>query len=102
MAKPFQALRQLMQDNQMQQAAMARRLAISSGAFGNKINARQPFIMQEAYTVLKVFDLPPERLPEFFPPDGVGEGMGQSKKQKQEAEIASLAIELIRAVQKAE
>lgn len=77
----YLVLRALMKENDYSQAQLARKLGFSTpGALSFRMTARRSFSMDEAYTIMKLFNQPLKRLHEVFPPNGV-----RVEKQSKEA-----------------
>lgn len=73
MPKPFSNLRHAMDDNDIDQSYIARRILRNPRYVSERMCAYKPFTLNEAYTIMKILNIPHDQLHVYFPPNGQNE-----------------------------
>ena len=73
MARLYNKLRGALDEAEMDQRLLARRLKISENSLSRKMNAKARWTLDEAYETLRLLGRPASDLPVLFPPGGQNE-----------------------------
>ncbi len=71
MTKRYSELRGLMAANDYTQAHLVLVAGIAYGTLKERMTAKSPFRLNEAYMILKTFHIPASEIGRYFPPDEV-------------------------------
>ncbi len=70
MKKPFHNLRVALKEKDVDQAYLARHLGCGRSYITSRINAHEPWSLDDCYKLLTLVGHGPESIYEFFPPEG--------------------------------
>ena len=68
MPKPHAKLRGLMTANDYTGPQLGRKIDLGKTAISERLNYHKPFNLKQAYTIMKLFNVPIDQLHEIFPP----------------------------------
>jgi len=68
MPKPHAKLRGLMKENDYTGPQLARKIDLGKSAMSERLNYHRSFTMFEAYTIMRLFNIPIKKLHKYFPP----------------------------------
>lgn len=74
MARPFHKLRCVLHNNDVPHAELAQTLGISERGLSRRFMGIAPWRLDEMYTIMTMFDIPPQKMHEYFPEGGHNEG----------------------------
>lgn len=71
--RKFKALKDLMYEQEVTQEMIAKKIGRSQSYVISRMIARQPFEMDEVYTICDYLGIPYTEIPRYFPRGGVGQ-----------------------------
>lgn len=73
MARPYKALRNLLNERDITSAMLARELGLGVAAVSLRLNDHYPWTAWEMWHIMELLNQPPRKMAEIFPPHGINE-----------------------------
>lgn len=71
MARPYKAIRDLMRDHDLTNELLGEMLGgLAASTISNKLNGHFPWRSDEMWKIMDLFQIPPHKFHETFPPNG--------------------------------
>lgn len=74
--KYYRKLKTRMFEKEVDQAYIAQKLGRSKPYIGDRLKGKQPFSMDDVYTIIEILEIPQEEALTYFPKGGISERKG--------------------------